>query len=119
VRTNGRRSGRWLVGGALLLGALLVAEPAHAMDMDGAVSLGREALQVALQVAGPLVVAGLAVGLVMGVLQTMTSVQDATLAFVPKLLVVLAVLFVALPSIVRVLRDFTRSLFERLPQLVS
>lgn len=113
---SGWRGGR-IAGLVAVL--VLTGGAAHAMDMDGAISLGREALQVALQVAGPLVLAGLAVGLVMGVLQTMTSVQDATLAFVPKLLVVLAVLFVALPSIVRVLRDFARSLLERLPELVS
>ena len=62
------------------------------MDTVNVLSLGREAVWVVILVAGPVLLAALAAGLIIGVLQAATSVQEMTLSFIPKL----AVLAVAL-----------------------
>lgn len=106
---------------ALAAAALVLAggAPALALTPDGAVDLARSALEVALTVAGPVVLAGLCVGVLMGVVQTMTSVQDATLTFVPKFLVVFGTVFLLLPWLLGQILDFTRHLLETLPTVVS
>ena len=56
------------------------------MDTVNVLSLGREAVWVVILVAGPVLLAALAAGLIIGVLQAATSVQEMTLSFIPKLL---------------------------------
>ncbi len=77
-----------------------------AMLMDAA----REALRIALLVSLPLLLASLLVGLLVSLAQVATSIQDATLTFVPKILGVGAVLIFVGPWMTRVLVDFTRQL---------
>ena len=86
--------------------------------MDPALlSLGREALVVSLLVSGPPLVAALAVGLVVGVLQAATQVQEPTVAVVPRLAAVLGALAVAAPWIgARVVR-FAATCLELLPRV--
>jgi flagellar biosynthetic protein FliQ len=62
------------------------------MTPDAALSLARESGLVMLLVAGPLLGAGLLIGLIVSVVQAVTQIQDATLTFIPKLVAVLAVL---------------------------
>ena len=88
------------------------------MNMDPALlSLGREALVVSLLVSGPPLLAALAVGLVVGVLQAATQVQEPTVAVVPRLAAVLGALAVAAPWIgARVVR-FAATCLELLPRI--
>jgi flagellar biosynthetic protein FliQ len=74
---------------------------------DGAVDLFAAALFVAVKVAGPMLLATLLIGLVVGVLQAATQVNEGSIAFVAKLLVVTAVFIITGPWAVRQLMDYT------------
>jgi len=71
----------------------------------------QHALMVTLTVGGPIVVATLLIGLVVSVVQAATQINEATLTFVPKLLIVAAVLWLLGPGMLQSLIDFTRSIF--------
>ena len=64
------------------------------MEISDVITIGREALIVTIMIAGPLLGGILLVGVVIGILQAATSIQEMTLSFIPKLIVVVAVLFV-------------------------
>ena len=72
----------------------------------------REALWVALQIGGPLLLLLLAVGLVIAVLQALTQVNEATLAFLPKVVVLAGALLLLGPFFVGVLRGYAGGLFQ-------
>ncbi len=83
------------------------------------VDLARNAVMLALIVAGPLLLVALGVGLVISVVQAVTQIQEQTLSFVPKLLAVSAVFLLALPWMLQMLVKYTVELFRSLPTLVS
>lgn len=66
------------------------------METGGFVDLMREAVWVAVIIAAPVLVVALAVGLIIGLLQALTSIQELTLTFVPKLLAIAVVFWVSL-----------------------
>ena len=72
----------------------------------------QRALTTTLMVGGPIVLVSMAVGLVISVIQAATQINEATLTFVPKLLVVALILMLLGPSMVSQLTDFTRYVFE-------
>ncbi len=74
----------------------------------------REALWMALQLAGPPLLAMLAVGLVVSIFQALTQVQEATLAFLPKLVVLGVVLLLLGPAMAGAMRGYAASLFDRM-----
>ena len=87
------------------------------MDVSQVIELGRESLLIAVMVATPLLGVALAVGLLIGIIQAATSIQEMTLSFIPKLgLMVLALLFFGGWQI-SVMVDFFQRIFERIPQL--
>lgn len=77
----------------------------------------REALLVSLQVGGPILVLMLGVGLVIAVLQALTQVNEATLAFLPKLLALAAATLMLGPFMAGVLRGYAASLFDAVVQV--
>jgi len=89
------------------------------MTVDLVAGLGRDAVSVVLLVAAPMLGAGLALGLVIGVLQAITSVQEQTLSFIPKVVGVLVVFLVALPWMLRVLTSYTANLFLHLSRFAG
>ena len=72
----------------------------------------REALWIALQIGGPLLLLQLAVGLVIAVLQALTQVNEATLAFLPKVVVLAGALLLLGPFFIGVLRGYAGGLFQ-------
>lgn len=74
----------------------------------------REALWLALQLAGPPLLAVLAIGLVISILQALTQIQEATLAFLPKLAILGLVLVVLGPGMVGTVRGYAAALFDRM-----
>jgi flagellar biosynthetic protein FliQ len=74
----------------------------------------REALWMALQLAGPPLLAMLAVGLVVSIFQALTQVQEATLAFLPKLVVLGVVVLLLGPAMAGAMRGYAASLFDRM-----
>lgn len=74
----------------------------------------RETLWVSLQVMGPPLIALLAIGLIISLLQALTQVQEATLAFLPKLIVGGLLMVLLGPFTLAVMRGFTERLFDRM-----
>jgi flagellar biosynthetic protein FliQ len=87
----------------------------HALVVD----LARNAIMLALLIAGPMLVVALLVGLAVSILQAVTQIQEQTLAFVPKLVGVSAVFLLALPWILQLLVKYTTELFRSIPSMVS
>jgi len=89
------------------------------MTPETVMGIGQHALVVTLMVAAPLLLTALAVGLLVGVLQAATQINEMTLSFIPKLLALATVLVVAGPWMLRTLIDYTRHLIESLPSLIG
>lgn len=85
------------------------------MEPQAAIDLAREALLVGLKVAAPLLLTGLVAGLVIGLLQAMTQVQEPTVAFVPKLLLMVLALALTLPWLLGQLVEYSRELISEIP----
>lgn len=73
--------------------------------------IGKDALHTALLVAGPALLVSLVVGLMISVFQVVTSLQDQTIAFVPKIIAVMVVVAVSFPWMLRVMLGFTMRMF--------
>lgn len=89
------------------------------MTPETVIELGRQALTVTVLLAAPLLLSALAAGLLIGMFQAATQIQDMTLSFIPKLIVLVVVLGISGPWMLRVLLDFTQQLIEMIPTLVS
>ena len=89
------------------------------MDSDLAIDIGREAINMALMIAAPILIIAFIIGIVMGVLQAITQVQDYTIAVVPKILLMLLVVAFCLPWLMNALTDYSRDLIENIPRVVS
>lgn len=89
------------------------------MGPETVLDIGREALWLAVLLAGPMLGATLAVGLFIGVIQAATQIQEMTLSFIPKLLALVIVLFIIGPWMLRILVTFTQRLFMDIPGLVG
>jgi flagellar biosynthetic protein FliQ len=81
--------------------------------------IGRDMLWLVTLLAAPILGVALAVGLLIGILQAATQIQEMTLSFIPKLGAVAAVLFFVGPWMLTLLVDFTQQLFLRIPALVG
>ena len=71
-----------------------------------------------MMIAMPLLLTGMAVGLLVSLFQAVTSLQEQTLTFVPKALAVASLLFLIMPWMVRTLMDYTISIFDKMPSMV-
>jgi flagellar biosynthesis protein FliQ len=89
------------------------------MTPETVMGIGQHALVVTLMIAAPLLLTALAVGLLVGVLQAATQINEMTLSFIPKLLSLAVVLVVGGPWMLRTLIDYTRHLIESLPSLIG
>lgn len=89
------------------------------MDTAMVIDLARQALWVSVLVCAPLLAVALIVGVVIGVIQAATSVNEATLSFIPKLLAIALALLVFGSWQLVTLVDFTRGIFQRIPAMFS
>jgi flagellar biosynthesis protein FliQ len=89
------------------------------MTPTAIIALGREALYIALLVAAPMFLAALATGLLISILQAATQINEATLSFVPKLVIMFATLVVMGPWMVTLLTDYIRRLYESIPNVIG
>jgi flagellar biosynthetic protein FliQ len=83
------------------------------------IDLVYQALRMAALLAGPILMALLVVGLVIGILQAATSVNESTVAFVPKLIVFGVVIMLIGPVTLVLFTDYIKELFARIPGLVN
>jgi flagellar biosynthesis protein FliQ len=84
------------------------------MNSSDVFGIGNQAIMVALEIGAPVMLLALGVGLVISILQALTQIQEMTLTFVPKILVIFVSLLVLMPFMLSTLVDFTQSLFTRI-----
>ncbi len=88
------------------------------MDAQMVLTIGQEALWMLMMISAPVLMAVLVVGLLFSLFQAVTQINEATLAFVPKLLVAVAVFALAGPWMLSMLVDYIRRTFEAIPAIV-
>jgi flagellar biosynthetic protein FliQ len=81
------------------------------------IEICRESIWVIIKLGGPIMIAALVVGVVISLVQAVTQIQEATVAFVPKILVVFFVGLLMLPLMMSTLNSFTQSLATRIVQI--
>ena len=82
------------------------------------VTLGQNAVTITLLLSAPLLIAGMAVGLIVAIFQATTQIQEMTLTFVPKIVaVMLALLFFSSWMLIKI-TDYTRELFINIPNII-
>ncbi len=81
------------------------------MNEAAVLQIGRDAIFVVLQLAGPIMMAGLGIGLLIALFQALTTIQEMTLTFVPKILVIFVALIIFLPFMMTTLVEFSQELF--------
>jgi flagellar biosynthetic protein FliQ len=89
------------------------------MDQGVVLDIGREALLVTATIAGPLLLVALVVGLLIGIVQAATSINEMTLSFIPKLVALVLVLYMFGSWQMTVLTDFASRLIERIPGIIG
>jgi flagellar biosynthetic protein FliQ len=89
------------------------------MTPETVMTLGQQALTITTLLAAPLLLSVLAAGVLIGMLQAATQINEMTLSFVPKLLVMVVALIVAGNWMLGTIVDYTRSLFGSIPSLLG
>jgi flagellar biosynthetic protein FliQ len=89
------------------------------MTPESVMTLGRQGMEVMLMISAPLLIVTLVVGLIIGVFQAATQINDASLSFVPKLVAVVASLIIAGPWILTIMTAYMRRLLTDLPGLIG
>jgi len=89
------------------------------MTPETVTTIGQQALWVTMLIAAPMLVSALAVGLLIGMFQAATQINEMTLSFIPKLLVLVISLVVAGPWMLSVIINYTRQLITQIPSLIS
>lgn len=89
------------------------------MDQDTVMNLSTQALDLSIKVGGPLLLVGLAVGLIVSVFQAITQIQEQSLSFIPKIIATAVVLIVAGPWMLNQLLSYTEDLYRSIPTLVG
>ncbi|MGD1984032.1 MAG: flagellar biosynthesis protein FliQ [Chromatiaceae bacterium] len=89
------------------------------MDADTVVTVGRQSMEVIMLLAAPILLSSLLVGLVIAMFQAATQINEMTLSFVPKLIVVALVMMAFGPWMLRQIVGFTQRLVENVPYLIG
>lgn len=88
------------------------------MNQSVVVDIAQEAIRIVFLVSGPVLILGLLVGLLVSIIQATTQIQEATLSFVPKIIVVGLTLLIFGPWMMALMNDFTIKLFENIPRYI-
>lgn len=89
------------------------------MTPEIVMEIGRQAIELALILAAPLLLAGLVIGLIVSIFQAATQINEQTLSFIPKLIGIFLTLILAGPWMLQMMVDYIRRLFESIPQLIG
>ena len=88
------------------------------MSPETMVTIGQQALLMTILVSAPLMLAALVTGLLVSIFQAATSINEMTLTFIPKLIVMFIVLILAGPWMIDTMTSYMRDLFSSIPQLI-
>ncbi len=89
------------------------------MTPETVMTIGTRALEITLLLAAPLLLVALITGLLVGVFQAATQINEMTLSFIPKLLGMAAVIALAGPWMIKLIVGYTQQLFESIPGLIG
>jgi flagellar biosynthetic protein FliQ len=89
------------------------------MTPESVIIIGQQALVVTAMLAAPMLLAALAAGLLIGIFQAATQINEVTLSFIPKLLVLAAALYVGGGWMLKLLIGYSESLIKSIPQLIG
>lgn len=89
------------------------------MTPETVMTIGRQALELTVMVSAPMLLAALATGLLVSIFQAATQINEMTLSFIPKLLVMFLVMVLAGPWMISMMVDYMRALFTSIPSLIS
>ncbi len=89
------------------------------MNTDTVTSLATQAMTLALKVGGPLLLAGLVIGLMVSIFQAVTQIQEQSLSFIPKIVGVAAIIVLLGPWMLDQLIGYAQGLYLSIPQLIS
>ncbi|QDQ28677.1 flagellar biosynthesis protein FliQ [Chitinimonas arctica] len=89
------------------------------MSPEMVITVIQRAFEVMILVGGPMLLAGLVVGLIISVFQAATQINEATLSFIPKLLVTFLVAVLAGPWMLSILMDYTVRLYQAIPTMIG
>jgi flagellar biosynthetic protein FliQ len=89
------------------------------MTPETVLTIGTHALEITVLLAAPLLLVALATGLLVGVFQAATQINEMTLSFIPKLLAMAVAIAVAGPWMIKLIVGYTRQLFESIPGLIG
>lgn len=89
------------------------------MSPDTVMSIGQRALEMTLMLAAPMLLVGLVIGILVGIFQAATQINEMTLSFIPKLLGIAATLVLVGPWMLKQFIGYTRMLIESIPGLIG
>ena len=89
------------------------------MTPESVMTMGRQAMEITLMVAAPMLLVALTIGLVVSIFQAATQINEQTLSFIPKLVGIFVALVVAGPWMLSVMLDYMREVFTGIPLLVG
>jgi flagellar biosynthetic protein FliQ len=89
------------------------------MTPETVMTMGRNAMEITLMVAAPLLLVALIIGLIVSIFQAATQINEATLSFIPKLVGIFVALVVAGPWMLSVMLDYMRQVFAGIPGMIG
>ena len=88
------------------------------MSEDMVMSIGAEAIKVMIYIAGPMLIAAMAIGIVVSVLQAITQINEATLTFIPKMIAIVVVLLVMAPWMLEIMKQYSADILGNIHEWV-
>ncbi len=89
------------------------------MDADTVIDISQQALYVIVMLAAPMLLSALSVGLIIGMFQAATQINEMTLSFIPKLFILVVAVMVAGPWMLDLILNYTRNLYLSIPGLIG
>ena len=89
------------------------------MNQDTVINLATQAMMLALKIAGPILLLGLIIGLLVSIFQAVTSIQEQSLSFIPKIVAVAVLIVVLGPWMLNQLITYAQNLYLSIPSLVG
>lgn len=89
------------------------------MSPETVITIGQQALNIMVLISAPMLISALVIGLLIGMLQAATQINEMTLSFIPKLGILVAVLWITGPWMLEIITSYTRTLISDIPLLIG
>ena len=89
------------------------------MSPEYAMTIGRQAIEITFMLSAPLLLAALVTGLIVSIFQAATQINEMTLSFIPKLLIMFLVMIIAGPWMLNIMMDYMQQLYSGIPWLAT